>query len=254
MSIYTNTPYTYRIGWSKTGMNYYGVRYAADCHPSDLFVTYFTSSTYVADYIKEHGNPDIIEVRKTFTGEDRVAKAKNIEGRMLVRLNAAKRDDYLNKRDGNGQWSDEIAIKHRQATKDAMNDPIIKEKHIAALNEPSIKKKHLDACVAAQNRPEVKARNSESQAKAWKNPEVRAAHERAINSQKYQDFLASRTGPLSPNYKSELYEFEKVKTGERMVATKYEFGEITGGWAKRIITGERKPCKGWRFIRQISQV
>jgi hypothetical protein len=45
-------------------MNYVGVRYAKDCHPSDLFVTYFTSSDYVAEYIKEHGMPDIIEVRK----------------------------------------------------------------------------------------------------------------------------------------------------------------------------------------------
>jgi len=100
MNIYTNTPYVYRIHWSKTGMNYVGVRYAKDCHPDDLFVTYFTSSKYVADYIKEHGLPDIIEIRKKFTGEDRRQKAIIHEERVLKRLNVIGRQDYLNKHDG----------------------------------------------------------------------------------------------------------------------------------------------------------
>jgi len=39
-----------------------------NCHPSDLFVTYFTSSKYVAAHIKEYGLPDIVEVTQTFTG------------------------------------------------------------------------------------------------------------------------------------------------------------------------------------------
>lgn len=37
MSIYKNIPYTYRIKWSNTGMSYYGVRYANDCKPDDLW-------------------------------------------------------------------------------------------------------------------------------------------------------------------------------------------------------------------------
>jgi hypothetical protein len=99
MNIYTNTPYVYRIGWSMTGMNYVGVRYAKDCHPDDLFVTYFTSSAYVADYIKEHGMPDIIEVRKTFTTEDRVDRARLHEHKVLRRMKVTTRNDYLNKTD-----------------------------------------------------------------------------------------------------------------------------------------------------------
>ena len=251
MSIYTNTPYTYRIAWSKTGMNYVGARWAKNCHPSDFWVTYFTSSTYVAEYIKEHGQPDIIEVRKTFTGEDRVAKAKNIEGRVLVRLKAARRDDYLNKRDGNGQWSDDIAAKHRQATKDAMNDPQIKEKHIAALNEPSIKKKHLNACVAAQNRPDVKARNSESQTKAWENPEVRAAHERAISSQKYQDFLASRTGPNAPKFDAAIRTWVH-NSGIVEVCTRYDLYtkyNLNTGSITQLLKGKLKSVGGWKLSR-----
>jgi hypothetical protein len=231
-------------------MNYVGVRWAKNCHPSDLFVTYFTSSQYVAEYIKEHGMPDIIEVRKEFHGEDRVAKAINIEGRMLVRLNAAKRDDYLNKRDGNGQWSDEITIKHRQATKDAMNDPIIKEKQIAAINQPSIKKKHLDACVAAQNRPEVKAQNSDRQTSAWAREEVREAHDRAINSQKYQDYLSTRVGHNAPKFDDTIRRWiHKDGTIEECTRydlyTKYKFDP---SHLSELIQGKRKSVFGWRLM------
>lgn len=64
MSIYT--PYTYLIGWSSLSKYYYGVRFAKNCHPSDLWVKYFTSSKTVAEYRKLYGEPDVVEVRKTF--------------------------------------------------------------------------------------------------------------------------------------------------------------------------------------------
>lgn len=249
MTIYANTPYTYRIGWSKTGMNYVGVRWAKKCHPSDLFVTYFTSSEYVTEYIKEHGMPDIIEVRKTFTGEDRVAKAINIEGRMLVRLNAAKRDDYLNKRDGNGQWSDEIALKHKQATKDAMNDPRIKQKQIAAINDPLVKKKHLNSCVLAQNRPAVKALNSKSQKSAWEREDVKAAHQKAINSQEYQDYLATRVGPKAPKFDNTIRRWVH-KDGMVEECTRYDLYTKYGlntGHLSELLKGRRKSVAGWKL-------
>lgn len=111
MNIYTNTPYIYRIGWSKTGMNYVGARWAKNCHPSDLFVTYFTSSKYVTDYIKEHGMPDIVEVIETFVGEDRCQKVRLSEANELVRLDAVNRNDYLNKHDGI-TYSKDVVMPH----------------------------------------------------------------------------------------------------------------------------------------------
>jgi hypothetical protein len=57
----THTPYTYLIGWSSTNKFYYGVRYAKKCNPSELFISYFTSSKHVKSYMKKHGNPDIIQ-------------------------------------------------------------------------------------------------------------------------------------------------------------------------------------------------
>jgi hypothetical protein len=93
-------------------MKYYGVRWALSCHPDDFWTKYFTSSTYVADYIAEHGQPDIIEVRKTFTDRK---QAQAWETRVLARLNAAKRDDYLNKTNGNGVMSDDAERKKSES-------------------------------------------------------------------------------------------------------------------------------------------
>jgi len=58
--------FTYRIKWSKTGISYYGVRYKDGVDESSLMTTYFTSSKYVKQYIKENGLPDIIQIRKRF--------------------------------------------------------------------------------------------------------------------------------------------------------------------------------------------
>jgi len=99
MTIY-NIPYTYYITWSTTGMKYYGVRYAKDCHPNDLWKTYFTSSVNVAEYVKEHGNPDIIQIRKIFSGNNAVNKARIWEHRILRKMKVISRKDYLNESDG----------------------------------------------------------------------------------------------------------------------------------------------------------
>lgn len=92
MGIYT--PYTYLIGWSKHNKWYYGVRYAKECHPNDLWVTYFTSSKYVKNFRKLHGEPDVIEIRKTFNDP---IKAKEWEEKVLRKLNVIKEERFLNK-------------------------------------------------------------------------------------------------------------------------------------------------------------
>lgn len=89
--------YTYFIMWSKTGMKYYGVRYAKGCYPGDLWIKYHTSSVYVSKYREEHGEPDIIQIRKTF-GQNTTA-ARLWEHKVLRRIKAVPREDYLNKND-----------------------------------------------------------------------------------------------------------------------------------------------------------
>lgn len=86
-------PYTYLIGWSILDKWYYGVRYSKKANPNDLWKTYFTSSKVVKEFIKEAGNPDIIQIRKIFNCH---IKAKNHEDKVLRRLKVNKNDKWLN--------------------------------------------------------------------------------------------------------------------------------------------------------------
>jgi rubrerythrin len=92
-------PYTYLIGWSEHKMFYYGVRYAKNCHPDDLWKTYFTSSKYVKEFRKEHGEPDIIQIRKTFKDK---RSAIDWEDKVLSRRKYYLREDFLNKNRAKG--------------------------------------------------------------------------------------------------------------------------------------------------------
>lgn len=91
-----HVPYTYLIGWKELRKFYYGVRYSKGCHPSDLFVEYFTSSDIVKKTISEHGIPDIIQIRKTFHDS---RKARQWETKVLKKMNVVKRNDFLNQTD-----------------------------------------------------------------------------------------------------------------------------------------------------------
>jgi hypothetical protein len=98
MNIYM--PYTYLIGWSDQNLWYYGVRYAQNCHPDDLWSTYFTSSKYVRDARKKYGEPNIIQIRKTFSNPN---DAINWESRVLKKMRVGESNFWLNqKSDWNG--------------------------------------------------------------------------------------------------------------------------------------------------------
>lgn len=93
MSIYSQ-PYTYLIGWTHLNKYYYGVRFAKGCKPSDLWVSYFTSSKTVLELRRQEGEPDLIEIRKTF---DCKLSAIAWEEKVLRRMNVLKEDKWLNK-------------------------------------------------------------------------------------------------------------------------------------------------------------
>jgi len=90
------TPYTYLIGWTKQDRWYYGVRFAKHCHPSELWIKYFTSSKHVKQFRIEHGEPDVVQIRKTFS---KVEDAQLWEHKFLRRIKAVMRKDFLNKTD-----------------------------------------------------------------------------------------------------------------------------------------------------------
>ncbi len=86
-------PYTYLIGWSALNKYYYGVRYSKKAYPGEFWVTYFTSSKEVKKFRITHGEPDIIQIRKTFFTSE---SAKHWEFRVLQRLKVRKSDKWLN--------------------------------------------------------------------------------------------------------------------------------------------------------------
>ena len=97
------TPFTYLIGWTKLNKFYYGVRHARDATPNDLWTTYFTSSNKVDQLRHQHGEPDIIQVRKTFkTREDAV----RWEYKVLRRLNVLNESKWVNAAVGTQYRSD----------------------------------------------------------------------------------------------------------------------------------------------------
>lgn len=90
------TPYTYLLGWQNHNKYYYGVRYARNCSPSELMITYETSSKYVKEFISKYGNPDIVQIRKVFASKD---EARKWEHKVLRRMKAMHRSDFLNETD-----------------------------------------------------------------------------------------------------------------------------------------------------------
>lgn len=106
-------PFTYLIKHIPTGKVYYGLRYAKECHPSDLWTTYFTSSYDVEELIKKDGKDAFLcEVRKTFTD---TKKAIEWEKKVLRRMKVIKRADFINRNiPGSSMFS------HSEKTKEKM--------------------------------------------------------------------------------------------------------------------------------------
>src|ERR1700744_439556 len=90
-------PYTYLVYCKPTNQYYYGVRFAKGCHPSDLWITYFTSSKYIKLLIKKHGKDAFLfEVRKIFPNKE---KAVVWEEKVIRRMKMRQRSDFINKSD-----------------------------------------------------------------------------------------------------------------------------------------------------------
>ena len=92
----TSQPYTYMLQDSNNGKKYIGCRFAKGCAPSDLGVSYFTSSRVVSSLFK--ANPGRFQISILMTGsEDEVIE---FEKRLLDECNAVLDDSYYNRTSG----------------------------------------------------------------------------------------------------------------------------------------------------------
>ena len=120
-----NTPYTYLVKHIPSSRVYYGVRFAKNCVPDDLFVTYFTSSKEIKQLIKNDGiNAFEVEIRQTFTDS---MKARMWELKVLQRMNVIHNPKFINKTDNTsiilppGSPSPRLGITLSQNTRDKIS-------------------------------------------------------------------------------------------------------------------------------------
>lgn len=86
-------PYVYIIKNKTTNMKYLGVRYAKGCNPSDLWDTYFTSSSLVKKLIDQFGKDDfIVKVIHQYPNDPKAAILKEAKYFKYIKT----RNDYLN--------------------------------------------------------------------------------------------------------------------------------------------------------------
>lgn len=127
------TPYTYLIGWPEINKWYYGVRYAKNCQPNDLWNPYKTSSKTVKKLIKVHGDPPIRIVRKIFTSS---ALARSWEHKVLKRLKVIKNSKWINSTD-NKAIEPRYGENHPNTFKKGINSPFfgIKRPHLSKIKQ-----------------------------------------------------------------------------------------------------------------------
>lgn len=122
--------FTYLLRWSSLNVSYYGVRYGKKSHPSTLWTTYFTSSKLVKSFIEDNGQPDVIEIRKTF---DCPTKALLWEQKVLIKLKVPFNEKWLNRNVG-GHYNPVtkrrtvVTEKNNFKTNNPMKDPALREK------------------------------------------------------------------------------------------------------------------------------
>lgn len=86
--------YTYYLYHKPTNKKYYGVRWAKNCSPNELWVKYFSSSKKIWKLIEIYGKESFyFEIRKTF---DNIDKAILWEEKVLKRLKVLTNPDWLN--------------------------------------------------------------------------------------------------------------------------------------------------------------
>lgn len=112
-------PYTYLIGWTEHNRWYYGSKYGQSANPETFWVTYHTSSEYVKEFREQHGEPDVIQVRRTFTTAEETIGWEN---KVLKRLGVRHQDHWLNESEGFphvicGPFSEEHRRKMSEAQK-----------------------------------------------------------------------------------------------------------------------------------------
>ena len=201
--------YTYLIGWTKLDRWYYGAKFGKDADPARLWTKYKTSSKYVTVFAQENGDPDVIQVRKTFTNKK---KCMLWEHKVLKRMKVVYNDRWLNK-------SDNMVIDYFTMKKNT-------KPGLKAINKKR-SKMSWDNFLGEQTAEKMKQVFSENAKANWANTELR-------------ERLSKKPDDRS-NYKKAAY-----KRWEKLKAEGYKHPPITEETRKRKSEASKK---GWEKRR-----
>jgi len=228
-------PYTYLIGWSKLNKYYYGCEYGnivKVANPSNLWTSYFTSSKIVQKYRMKYGEPDIIQIRKTFC----CAKStKTWEETVLRKMKVLTNDMFLNENISGLEFG--LTSKRFSG-----------RKHTKKSNE-----KNRQSQLGRKHSNETKRKISEGNKNKIISKEVKAKISKANSGRKMsEEFCKKRseytTGKNNPKYDPTLYDFVHPIYG-KLRCTKYylktEYGATN---IQRVIKGDPKysHSAGWK--------
>jgi hypothetical protein len=233
-------PYTYLIGWTKINKYYYGCEYAKiskTANPKNLWETYFTSSNLVKQYREIYGEPDIVQVRKTFCCD---LSTKYWEEKVLRRLKVLSNDKFLNENISGvnfGLQSKRFAGKKHTAESNLKN------------RNSQLGRKHTD-----ETKRKISIGNTNkslSQETKKKISEAHTGKKRDENFRKKRSELTK--GKNNPRFDSTLYTFIHPIHGE-ITCTKYilknEYGATN---ITKVINNHPKysHSNGWKLKRSL---
>lgn len=223
-------PYTYMIKWTGRGMSYYGVRYSQRSCPEDLWVSYFTSSKRVSEYRAEHGEPDVVQVRRVFATAE---AARRWECALLRRIKAPSRSDFLNCHDAGPAFMG-------GSTRGRTYDQIYGPERAEELREKR------RACLRSRGPMRRKTKL------VW-TPETHPTWGKGHTLETKRRISEGRTGSKNPRYDHAIYRFRHDEHGVfegtrgEMVA-RFPDQKLHTGCLRQLIDGENRQHRGWVFV------
>lgn len=163
-------PYCYLIGWTSLEKFYFGVKFGKNANPNTFWKNYFTSSQVVNKYRLKYGEPDIIQIRKTFP----ISKYKDLElaqeaavkyeQTVLKRANLIENKKFLNCSANVESRTKERATNHRKMREEMFNGSYFSKKGLENIKKHNSKytKKNNP-----MNKKEVKQKHSDSIAQKY---------------------------------------------------------------------------------------
>jgi len=216
MNIYQS--YTYQISWTTHNKHYYGVRFAKNCHPGDLWTSYFTSSRYVKEFREKYGEPDIVKIDKTF---DAPQDAIDYEATVLnEKYDSGEWDSWLNKRTGNAIIHDADTIARGVA---ARAGRVISD-------------------ITKQRMSDTRQLMAASGIGVGENNPMYGRRATADWSEKLSDSSKRKNKTIYTFVHNDGNEF----TGT--MSDFYKTYNLSRTWVSRIIKGEKQTIKGWKLI------